>query len=87
MVRDDDAARGRNWSRTDGFAERRLTSGIRLEIADAGDPIKQIGQIKSFETDVNSITGKSIEVRTNLMVHVDFLAGTTTHRHPKSFDG
>jgi len=43
-----------------------------------GDPIKQIGRIKSFETDANSSTGKSIFVRTNLTVHVDFAAGTTT---------
>jgi hypothetical protein len=44
----------------------------------SGDPIKQIGQIKAIETDVNPITQKSIEVTTNLMVHVDFVAGTTT---------
>jgi hypothetical protein len=44
----------------------------------AGDPIKEIGHIQSWETDVNSSTGKSIFVRTDLMVHVDFVAGTTT---------
>jgi hypothetical protein len=43
-----------------------------------GDPIKQIGQIKAIEIDVNPITGKSIEVTTNLMVHFDFATGTTT---------
>jgi hypothetical protein len=44
----------------------------------AGDPIKEIGQIKSWETDVNASTGKSIYVVTDLMVHMDFVAGTTT---------
>jgi hypothetical protein len=42
------------------------------------NPIKQIGRIQSVETDVNPLTGKSIEVTTNLTVHVDFAAGTTT---------
>jgi hypothetical protein len=31
-----------------------------------------------METDVNESTGKSIDVRTNLTVHMDFAAGTTT---------
>jgi len=44
----------------------------------AGDPIMQIGRIQSIETDVNATTGKSIEVTTDLTVHVDFVAGTTT---------
>src|SRR6478672_10025560 len=43
-----------------------------------GDPLTQIGRLKSFETDMNPSTGKSIFVRTNLTVHVDFAAGTTT---------
>lgn len=42
----------------------------------AGDPISQIGRIQSIETDVNA--SKSIDVRTDLTVHVDFVAGTTT---------
>jgi hypothetical protein len=42
----------------------------------AGNPISQIGQIKSWETDTNASTGKSISVLTNLMVHMDFVAGT-----------
>jgi hypothetical protein len=44
----------------------------------AGEPISQIGRIQAIETDVNPLTGKSIEVRTSLTVHVDFVAGTTT---------
>jgi hypothetical protein len=44
----------------------------------AGNPITQVGQIKSWETDVNSWTGKSIDVTTNLQVRMDFVAGTTT---------
>jgi hypothetical protein len=43
-----------------------------------GEPIKQIGRIQAIETDVNESTGKSIVVRTNLTVHIDFAAGTTT---------
>ena len=43
-----------------------------------GEPIMQIGRIQAVETDVNESTGKSIDVRTNLTVHVDFAAGTTT---------
>ena len=43
-----------------------------------GEPIKEIGRIQAVETDVNESTGKSIEVRTNLTVHMDFAAGTTT---------
>lgn len=42
----------------------------------AGDPIMEIGQIRSWETDVNVSTGKSIYVTTDLMVHMDFVAGT-----------
>ena len=57
-----------------GHDDGRVTTWFNAD----GDPIKQIGQIKSFETDVNPITKKSIEVTTNLMVHVDFVAGTTT---------
>jgi hypothetical protein len=44
----------------------------------AGDPIKQIGHIQSWETDVNASTGKSINVTTDLTVHMDFVAGTVT---------
>lgn len=44
----------------------------------AGEPIMQIGHIKAWETDVNSVTGKSISVNTDLLVHVDYAAGTTT---------
>lgn len=44
----------------------------------AGDPIMQIGHIKAWETDVNDSTGKSISVNTDLLVHVDYAAGTTT---------
>jgi len=44
----------------------------------AGDPIKQIGRIQAIETDVNATTGKSIDTRTDLTVHIDFVAGTTT---------
>jgi hypothetical protein len=44
----------------------------------AGDPIKEIGHIQSWETDVNTLTGKSIYVTTDLMVHMDFVAGTVT---------
>ena len=44
----------------------------------ADEPIMQIGRIQAVETDVNPLTGKSIEVATNLTVHVDFTAGTTT---------
>jgi hypothetical protein len=43
-----------------------------------GDPIKQIGRIQAIETDVNTSTGKSIDVKTSLTVHIDFVAGTTT---------
>jgi len=57
-----------------GHDEGRVTTWFNA----SGDPIKQIGQIKAIETEVNPITGKSIEVATNLMVHVDFVAGTTT---------
>jgi hypothetical protein len=44
----------------------------------AGDPIKEIGHIQSWETDVNASTGRSIYVATDLMVHMDFVAGTVT---------
>lgn len=44
----------------------------------AGNPIKQIGHIQSWETDVNASTGKSINVTTDLTVHMDFVAGTVT---------
>ena len=44
----------------------------------AGDPISQIGRIQAIETDVNPSTGKSIDTRTDLTVHMDFVAGTTT---------
>jgi hypothetical protein len=44
----------------------------------AGNPIKQIGRIQSWETDVNASTGKSIYVTTDLTVHQDFVAGTVT---------
>jgi hypothetical protein len=44
----------------------------------AGDPINQIGHIQAIETDVNATTGKSIDIRTDLTVHIDFVAGTTT---------
>jgi hypothetical protein len=44
----------------------------------AGDPINQIGQIRAWETDVNASTGKSIYVTTDLIVHMDFVAGTVT---------
>jgi hypothetical protein len=43
----------------------------------AGD-INQIGHIQAIETDVNASTGKSIDTRTDLVVHIDFVAGTTT---------
>jgi hypothetical protein len=43
-----------------------------------GEPIRQIGSIQAIETDVNESTGRSIVVRTDLTVHVDFAAGTTT---------
>ena len=42
-----------------------------------GEPIREIGRIKAIETDVNESTGKSIDVMTNLTVHMDFAAGTT----------
>jgi hypothetical protein len=44
----------------------------------AGEPIKQIGRIQATETDVNTSTGASIDVRTSLTVHIDFTAGTVT---------
>jgi hypothetical protein len=44
----------------------------------SGDPIQQIGRIQATETDVNSSTGKSIEIATSLTVHIDFVAGTVT---------
>jgi hypothetical protein len=44
----------------------------------AGDPIKQIGHIQAIETDVNESTQKSIDVRTDLVVHMDFVTGTLT---------
>jgi hypothetical protein len=44
----------------------------------AGNPIKQIGHIQSWETDVNALTGKSIYVTTSLTVHMDFVADTVT---------
>jgi hypothetical protein len=44
----------------------------------AGDPINEIGHIQAIETDVNASTGKSIDTRTDLTVHIDFVAGTTT---------
>ena len=43
-----------------------------------GNPIRQEGKIASEETDVNVDTGKTIQVKTQLNVHVDFVAGTTT---------
>jgi hypothetical protein len=43
-----------------------------------GDPIMQEGHIRATETDVNTATGKAIEVETRLNVHVDFVAGTTS---------
>jgi hypothetical protein len=44
----------------------------------AGDPIKEIGHIQAIETDVNESTGKSIAIRTDLVVHIDFLTDTLT---------
>jgi hypothetical protein len=43
-----------------------------------GDPIMQEGHIRATETDVNTATGKAVEVETSLNVHVDFVAGTTS---------
>jgi len=39
-----------------------------------GDPVRQEGKISAVETDINDSTGASVEVRTQLNVHVDFLA-------------
>ena len=41
-----------------------------------GDPIMQEGHVEATETDVNTTTGKSIEVSTRFNVHVDYQAGT-----------
>jgi hypothetical protein len=41
-----------------------------------GDPIKQEGHLESPEIDVNTATGKAVEVRTRLNVHMDFVPGT-----------
>jgi hypothetical protein len=43
-----------------------------------GEPMREIGRVQAIETDVNESTGKSIDVTTNLTVHMDFAAGTTT---------
>src|SRR4051794_27649560 len=43
----------------------------------AGNPIMQVGHIKANEVDTNDVTGNAILVRTDIAVHVDFLAGTT----------
>jgi hypothetical protein len=43
-----------------------------------GEPIMQEGHIRATETDVNTATGKTIEAKTSLNVHVDFVAGTTS---------
>ena len=42
----------------------------------SGNPIKEEGHIESFETDTNMSTGESIDVKTHLNVHMDFVAGT-----------
>jgi hypothetical protein len=39
-----------------------------------GNPVRQQGKIYALETDINDSTGASVEVRTQLNVHVDFLA-------------
>ena len=57
-----------------GHDKGRITTWFDSE----DNPIMQIGRIQSVETDVNPLTQKSIEVTTNLTVHVDFAAGTTT---------
>jgi hypothetical protein len=43
----------------------------------AGDPIMQVGHIQANEVDTNDFTGKAVLIRTDIAVHVDFLAGTT----------
>ena len=57
-----------------GHDEGRVTTWFDA----AGNPIMQIGHIKAWETDTNTSTGKTIYVTTNLMVHIDFVAGTIT---------
>ena len=42
----------------------------------AGNPIMQVSHIKANEIDTNDLTGKAILIRTDIAVHVDFLAGT-----------
>ena len=42
-----------------------------------GNPIMQVGHIQANEVDTNDLTGKAILIRTDIAVHVDFLAGTT----------
>jgi hypothetical protein len=41
-----------------------------------GEPILQEGHVEATETDVNTATGKSIDVSTRFNVHVDFQAET-----------
>ena len=36
-----------------------------------GVPYREIGKIHSIETDVNSVTGKAVVIRTNITVHGD----------------
>jgi hypothetical protein len=43
-----------------------------------GNPLRQQGKISAVETDVNLSTGASIKASTQLNVHVDFVAGTTS---------
>jgi hypothetical protein len=40
------------------------------------EPIKEEGHVEARETDVNDITGQSIDVSTRINVHIDFQAGT-----------
>src|SRR5215208_5283797 len=57
-----------------GHENSRLTTWFHAN----GEPLKQVGRIQAIETAVNESTSKSIDVRTSLTVHVDFVAGTTT---------
>jgi hypothetical protein len=41
-----------------------------------GNPIMQVRHIKANEVDTNDATGKAILIRTDLAVHIDFVAGT-----------
>src|SRR4051794_39604426 len=37
----------------------------------AGNLVREVGHIHSYETDMNLLTGVSVEIRTNITVHAD----------------